>query len=172
MTTTRAQSDLIESISAALRYISDDHPADDITHLAKTYELEQSLMDDLDMHEPQAMKTSGEELTSLEALRIELHDKVNTLGIGAQGLGGVAAVLDVKIKMCPTHAASKPVARIPNGAATRMDGFVETMLAQTGLIAMIGKGERGPIAIEAINRHRSASLMASGELKTITLEPA
>jgi fumarate hydratase class I len=46
--------------------------------------------------------------------------------------------------------------------ATRMDKFTETMLAQTGLIAMIGKGERGPVAIEAIKKHRSASLMAVG----------
>jgi fumarate hydratase class I len=46
--------------------------------------------------------------------------------------------------------------------ATRMDKFTEIMLAQTGLIAMIGKGERGPLAIEAIKRHRAASLVAVG----------
>ena len=54
-----------------------------------------------------------------EELRIELYDKVNALGIGAQGLGGLSTVLDVKIFEYPTHAASKPVAMIPNCAATR-----------------------------------------------------
>ena len=238
----------------------------------------ESLMDDLDMHELQAKKASGAELSKVEALRIELYEKVNALGIGAQGLGGLATVLDVKIQMYPTHAASKPVAMIPNCAATRhahftldgsgpvyleapsldlwpkidwapdynkskrvdldqltpaevagwkpgetlllngkmltgrdaahkrisdmlakgeklpvdftnrviyyvgpvdpiageavgpagpttatrMDGFTETMLAETGLIAMIGKAERGPVAIEAIKKHKSAYLMAVG----------
>lgn len=214
----------------------------------------------------------------LEELRIELYEKVNALGIGAQGLGGLSTVLDVKIATYPTHAASKPVAMIPNCAATRhahvvldgsgpaymdppsldlwpdvhwqpdynkskkvnldtltreevaswkpgdtlllsgkmltgrdaahkriqdmlakgeklpvdftnrviyyvgpvdpvrdevvgpagpttatrMDKFTEMMLAQTGLIAMIGKAERGPVAIEAIKKHRSAYLMAVG----------
>src|SRR5438128_12561399 len=55
----------------------------------------------------------------IEALRIELYDKVNALGIGAQGLGGLSTILDVKILDWPTHAASKPVAMIPNCAATR-----------------------------------------------------
>ncbi|MDE1948405.1 MAG: fumarate hydratase, partial [Burkholderiales bacterium] len=55
----------------------------------------------------------------LEALRIELYEKVNALGIGAQGLGGLSTVLDVKIATWPTHAAGKPVAMIPNCAATR-----------------------------------------------------
>jgi fumarate hydratase, class I len=214
----------------------------------------------------------------LEELRIELYEKVNALGIGAQGLGGLTTVLDVKIATYPTHAAGKPVAMIPNCAATRhahvvldgsgpaymeppsldlwpkvnwapdekkskrvdlntltpaevaswkpgdtlllegrmltgrdaahkriqdmlakgeklpvdfknrviyyvgpvdpvrdevvgpagpttatrMDKFTETMLAQTGLIAMIGKAERGPVAIEAIKKHKSAYLMAVG----------
>ena len=238
----------------------------------------ESLMDDLDMHELQQKKASGAELTQVEALRIELYEKVNALGIGAQGLGGLSTVLDIKIKMYPTHAASKPVAMIPNCAATRhahfvmdgsgavyldppsldlwpdvdwapdynksrkvdlnaltpaevaswkpgdtlllngkmltgrdaahkriadmlakgeplpvdftnrviyyvgpvdpvrdeavgpagpttatrMDGFTETMLSQTGLIAMIGKAERGPAAIESIRKHKSAYLMAVG----------
>ncbi len=238
----------------------------------------ESLMDDLDMYELQAKSSKGDKLTQVEDLRLELYDKVNALGIGAQGLGGLTTVLDVKIKMYPTHAASKPVAMIPNCAATRhahftldgsgpayltppsldlwpnvnwmpdtqkskrvdlntltkaevaawkpgdtlllngkmltgrdaahkriqdmlskgeklpvdftnrviyyvgpvdpvrdeavgpagpttatrMDKFVETMLSQTGLISMIGKGERGPVAIEAIKRHKSASLMAVG----------
>jgi fumarate hydratase, class I len=214
----------------------------------------------------------------LEELRIELYEKVNALGIGAQGLGGLTTVLDVKIATYPTHAAGKPVAMIPNCAATRhahvvmdgsgpaymeppslslwpdvhwapdyqasrkvdlntltpaevaswkpgqtlllsgkmltgrdaahkriadmlakgeplpvdfrnraiyyvgpvdpvrdevvgpagpttatrMDKFTEMMLAQTGLITMIGKAERGPVAIEAIKKHKSAYLMAVG----------
>ena len=238
----------------------------------------ESLMEDLDMYALQAKAAKGEKLTPTEDLRLELHDKVNALGIGAQGLGGLTTVLDVKIKMYPTHAASKPVAMIPNCAATRhahfvldgsgpvyldppsldswpkvdwqpdtqksqrvdlntltpaqvaswkpgqtlllngkmltgrdaahkriqdmlaqgeklpvdftnrviyyvgpvdpvrdeavgpagpttstrMDKFTEMMLAQTGLIAMIGKAERGPAAIEAIRKHQSAYLMAVG----------
>jgi len=58
-----------------------------------------------------------------EELRIELMEKVNNLGIGAQGLGGLTTVLDVKVKDCPTHAANKPVAIIPNCAATRLCKF-------------------------------------------------
>lgn len=238
----------------------------------------ESLMDDLDMYELQAKSSRGDKLNKVEEMRLELYHKVNALGIGAQGLGGLTTVLDVKIKMYPTHAASKPVAMIPNCAATRhahfvmdgsgpvymnppsldlwpnvnwapdynkskkvnldtltkeevaswkpgdtlllngkmltgrdaahkrikdmlargeklpvdftnrviyyvgpvdpvrdeavgpagpttatrMDGFTEMMLAETGLIAMIGKSERGPVAIEAIKKHRSAYLMAVG----------
>ena len=234
----------------------------------------QSLMDDIDMYELKARGPS----TQVEELRIELCDKINALGIGAQGLGGLTTVLDVKIAMYPTHAASKPVAMIPNCAATRhahfvldgsgaayltppsldlwpdvkwapdynrskkvdlntlmkeevaawkpgdtlllsgkmltgrdaahkriqdmlsrgetlpvdftnrviyyvgpvdpvrdevvgpagpttatrMDKFTEMMLAQTGLIGMIGKAERGPAGIEAIKAHKSAYLMAVG----------
>ncbi len=213
-----------------------------------------------------------------EELRIELYEKINALGIGAQGLGGLTTVLDVKIMMHPTHAASKPVAMIPNCAATRhahfvldgsgpayieppllsewpdvswapdtersqrvdlntltkeqvaswkpgqtlllngkmltgrdaahkriqdmlskgeklpvdftnrviyyvgpvdpvrdevvgpagpttatrMDKFTDMMLEKTGLIAMIGKAERGPATIESIKQHQSAYLMAVG----------
>ncbi len=238
----------------------------------------QSLMEDIDMYELQAKSSSGAVLTKVEALRLELFEKVNALGIGAQGLGGLTTVLDIKINMYPTHAAGKPVAMIPNCAATRhahfvmdgsgpvyleppsldvwpdvhwtpdyvksrkvdlntlskaevaswkpgdtlllngkmltgrdaahkriqqmlakgeklpvdftnrviyyvgpvdpvrdeavgpagpttatrMDGFTEMMLAQTGLIAMIGKAERGPTGIEAIKKHKSAYLMAVG----------
>ena len=238
----------------------------------------ESLMDDIDMYELQAKAAKGEKLTQTEELRLELFDKVYALSIGAQGLGGLTTLLDIKIKMYPTHAASKPVAMIPNCAATRhahfvmdgsgpvymdppsldlwpqvdwmpdtqkskrvnldtltpaevaswkpgdtlllngkmltgrdaahkriqdmlakgeqlpvdftnrviyyvgpvdpvkdeavgpagpttatrMDGFTEMMLAQTGLIAMIGKAERGPVAIEAIKKHQSAYLMAVG----------
>uniref|UniRef100_UPI0035B0C86B fumarate hydratase n=1 Tax=Hylemonella sp. TaxID=2066020 RepID=UPI0035B0C86B len=238
----------------------------------------ESLMDDIDMYELQQKAAKGEKLTQVEQLRLELYEKVNALGIGAQGLGGLTTVLDVKIKMYPTHAASKPVAMIPNCAATRhahfvmdgsgpvyldapsldlwpdvnwtpdtqkskrvdlntltkeevaswkpgdtlllngkmltgrdaahkriadmlakgeklpvdftnrviyyvgpvdpvkgeavgpagpttatrMDKFTETMLGQTGLIAMIGKAERGPEAVEVIRKYKSAYLMAVG----------
>jgi fumarate hydratase, class I len=238
----------------------------------------QSLMEDIDMYELQAKSSKGEPISQVEALRLELFDKVNALGIGAQGLGGLTTVLDVKIKLYPTHAAGKPVAMIPNCAATRhahfvmdgsgpvyldppsldlwpnvnwtpdteksqrvdlntltkaqvaawkpgqtlllngkmltgrdaahkriqdmlakgeklpvdftnrviyyvgpvdpvgdeavgpagpttatrMDKFTDTMLEQTGLIAMIGKAERGPAAIESIKQHKSAYLMAVG----------
>ena len=234
----------------------------------------ESLMDSIDMSELLMRGPSNK----VEALRIELYEKVNALGIGAQGLGGLTTVLDVKIAMAPTHAASKPVAMIPNCAATRhahfvldgsgpsyceppslsewpdvnwmpdtetsrrvdlntltpeevaswtpgqtlllngkmltgrdaahkriadmlakgeslpvdfrnrviyyvgpvdpvrdevvgpagpttatrMDKFTETMLAQTGLIAMVGKAERGPVAIESIRKHKRAYLMAVG----------
>ena len=80
----------------------------------------ESLMDPIDMHELLARGPSNK----LEELRIELYEKVNALGIGAQGLGGLTTVLDVKISTYPTHAASKPVAMIPNCAATRHAHFV------------------------------------------------
>ncbi|HUH88336.1 MAG TPA: fumarate hydratase [Pusillimonas sp.] len=234
----------------------------------------QALMDDIDMYE---LLLRGPE-NKLEELRIELYEKVNALGIGAQGLGGLTTVLDVKINTFPTHAASKPVAMIPNCAATRhvhftldgsgpaqltppalsdwpdvnwapdynksqqvdlnsltkeqvaawkpgqtlllsgkmltgrdaahkriqemlergeqlpvdftnrviyyvgpvdpvreevvgpagpttatrMDKFTDMMLEKTGLISMIGKAERGPVAIESIRKHGSAYLMAVG----------
>ncbi len=74
-----------------------------------------ALMDPIDMQE---LLQRGPQ-SAIEELRIELYEKVNALGIGAQGLGGLTTVLDVKIKDYPTHAASKPVAMIPNCAATR-----------------------------------------------------
>lgn len=78
------------------------------------------LMEHVDIHDLQerGAKTRGEEL------RLELYDKVNDLGIGAQGLGGLTTVLDVKIKEYPTHAANKAIAMIPNCAATRHVHFV------------------------------------------------
>ena len=234
----------------------------------------ESLMEDIDMFDLLKRGPANQ----VEELRIELFEKANALGIGAQGLGGLTTVLDVKIRMYPTHAASKPVAMIPNCAATRhahfvmdgtgpvyleapplsawpdvqwkpntersqrvnldtltpaevaawkpgqtlllngriltgrdaahkriqemlargeqlpvdftnrviyyvgpvdpvrdevvgpagpttatrMDKFTEMMLANTGLISMIGKAERGTIAIEAIKKHQSAYLMAVG----------
>jgi len=234
----------------------------------------ESLMAPVDIDELIARGPSSR----IEELRLELYEKVNALGIGAQGLGGLTTVLDVKILDYPTHAASLPVAMIPNCAATRhvhfhldgagpavltppslsdwphvswqpdtekslrvnldtltpaevaawkpgqtlllngkmltgrdaahkriadmlakgerlpvdftnrviyyvgpvdpvrdevvgpagpttatrMDKFTEMMLGETGLIAMVGKAERGPAAIEAIKKHRSAYLMAVG----------
>ena len=234
-----------------------------------------SLMDPIDI---QQLKAKGPE-SKVEELRLELFDKVNALGIGAQGLGGLTTVLDIKILDYPTHAASKPVAMIPNCAATRhvhftldgngtaelptpkledwpqvtwdagassrrvnldevtaeqiqtwktgetillsgklltgrdaahkrihelmtsgeglpegvdfnnrfiyyvgpvdpvrdeavgpagpttatrMDKFTEFMLEQTGLLGMVGKAERGPVAIEAIKKHKAVYLIAVG----------
>ncbi|MBC9070988.1 fumarate hydratase [Thauera sp. CAU 1555] len=238
----------------------------------------ESLMAPVDIHELKAKAASGAALTRVEELRLELMEKVNALGIGAQGLGGLTTVLDVKIMDYPTHAASLPVAMIPNCAATRhvhfhldgsgpakletpkledwpdvtwkadtnvatrvnldtltreevaswkpgqilllngkmltgrdaahkriqdmlakgeklpvdftnrviyyvgpvdpvrdevvgpagpttatrMDKFTRMMLEQTGLISMIGKSERGPVAIDAIRDNKSAYLMAVG----------
>jgi fumarate hydratase class I len=234
-----------------------------------------ALFEPIDIHEVRARGPRNR----IEELRLEILHKVNALGIGAQGLGGLTTVLDVKIKDYPTHAASLPVAVIPNCAATRhahfvldgsgpaqldppdlslwptltyqaspesrrvnldtltraevatwkpgerlllsgrmltgrdaahkrlsqlieagqplpagldftnrviyyvgpvdpvrgeavgpagpttatrMDKFTELMLARTGLIAMVGKAERGPEAIEAIRKHQAAYLMAVG----------
>ncbi len=238
----------------------------------------ESLMEPVNIQQVADKAARGEKLTRVEELRLELMEKVNALGIGAQGLGGLSTVLDVKILDYPTHAASLPVAMIPNCAATRhvhfhldgsgpakleaprledwpavtwqadtqtskrvdlntltreevaswkpgqtlllngrmltgrdaahkriadmlakgeklpvdftnrviyyvgpvdpvrdevvgpagpttatrMDKFTEMMLAQTGLISMVGKSERGPAAIEAIRKHKSAYLMAVG----------
>jgi fumarate hydratase class I len=233
----------------------------------------ESLMEPIDMAE---LKTRGAK-TAVDKLRVELYDRVNALGIGAQGLGGLSTVLDVKIRTYPAHAANRPVAMIPNCAATRhahfvldgtgpaefeepklsdwpavtwkpdasskpvnldkltreevaswkpgqrlllsgklltgrdaahkriqefleqkkplpvdftnrviyyvgpvdpvrdevvgpagpttstrMDKFTDTMLGKTGLIAMVGKAERGPTAIESIRKHKAAYLMAVG----------
>ena len=233
----------------------------------------EALMEPIDMAE---LKARGPN-SKLEELRVELYDKVNALGIGAQGLGGLSTVLDVKIRTYPVHAANRPVAMIPNCAATRhahfvldgsgpaefeapklsdwpaitwspdasskrvdldqltreevaswkpgqrlllsgklltgrdaahkriqdfleqkkplpvdftnrviyyvgpvdpvrdevvgpagpttstrMDKFTDTMLGKTGLIAMVGKAERGPAAIESIRKHKAAYLMAVG----------
>jgi fumarate hydratase class I len=78
------------------------------------------LMEPVDIYELMERGPSNR----IEGLRLELFEKVNQLGIGAQGLGGMSTVLDVKIKDYPTHAASLPVAMIPNCAATRHAHFV------------------------------------------------
>ncbi len=80
----------------------------------------ESLMAPIDIHE---LRTRGPK-NRAEELRLEIFDAVNNLGIGAQGLGGLTTVLDVKILDYPTHAANKPVAMIPNCAATRHAHFV------------------------------------------------
>ena len=79
----------------------------------------ETLMEPIDIHELIARGPR----TTLEELRLQIYDSVNALGIGAQGLGGLTTVLDVKIKDYPTHAANKPVALIPNCAATRHTHF-------------------------------------------------
>ncbi|HIG39825.1 MAG: fumarate hydratase [bacterium] len=244
--------------------------AEKATLLAK-----RSLMEPIDIHELQARGAESR----IEELRLELFEKVNALGIGAQGLGGLTTVLDIKIMDYPTHAANLPVAMIPNCAATRhvhfvldgsgpaklpvpkledwpeitweagpssrrvdldtvtkedveswqpgetilisgkmltgrdaahkrirdlfaegkglpagvdfdgrfiyyvgpvdpvreevvgpagpttatrMDGYTEMMLENTGLLGMIGKAERGPAAIESIREHQAVYLMAVG----------
>src|SRR3546814_10177323 len=80
----------------------------------------ESLMEPIDIVD---LKSRGPS-NRLEEMRLELFDKVNALGIGAQGLGGLTTVLDIKIKDYPTHAANLPVAMIPNCAATRHAHFV------------------------------------------------
>ncbi|KAF1687653.1 fumarate hydratase [Pseudoxanthomonas broegbernensis] len=90
----------------------------------------ESLMEHIDIQELIARGPSSR----VEELRIELYEKVNALGIGAQGLGGLTTVLDVKIKDYPTHAANLPVAMIPNCAATRHAHFT--------------LDGRGPVALE------------------------
>ena len=93
-----------------------------------------ALMEPVDIFDLQEKaKTAGGSLTTEDKLRLEIMQRVNALGIGAQGLGGLTTVLDVKIKSCPTHAASKPVVMIPNCAATRhahftLDGSGEAVL--------------------------------------------
>jgi len=91
----------------------------------------ESLMDEIDIQEllERGAKTRAEEL------RIEIYKKVNALGIGAQGLGGLTTVLDVKVRDYPTHAANLPITMIPNCAATRHAHFV--------------LDGHGPVALEA-----------------------
>ena len=89
----------------------------------------ESLMEPIDI---QVLKEKGAS-NRIEELRLELYEKVNNLGIGAQGLGGLTTVLDVKITDYPTHVASLPVAIIPNCAATR---HVEFTLDGTGVAAL------------------------------------
>ena len=103
-----------------------------------------ALLDPIDLP---AIRARGP-ATAEEVLRVELHDRINALGVGAQGLGGLTTVLDVKLRTFPTHAASLPVALIPQCAADR---HVHFTLDGTGLAA-----------IETIARHGCAYLVAVG----------
>jgi fumarate hydratase class I len=79
----------------------------------------ESIMAPVDIHDLMAKAQSGATLTRPEQLRLELFEKINALGVGAQGLGGLTTVLDVKVLDYPCHAANLPVALVPNCAATR-----------------------------------------------------
>ncbi|MFM1847208.1 MAG: hypothetical protein RL417_682 [Pseudomonadota bacterium] len=124
----------------------------------------ESLMAPVDIH---ALKARGAK-TRAEELRLELFEKVNQLGIGAQGLGGLSTVLDVKVLEYPTHAASLPIAMIPNCAATRhihfeLDGSGPAKLAPPALsewpsVALdLGKGAR-KIDLSTVTRAEVATL--------------
>jgi len=120
--------------------------------------------------------------TSAEKLRLELFDKVNALGIGAQGLGGLTTVLDIKVSDYPTHAASKPVAMIPNCAATRhihftLDGSGAADLPTPKLddwpeIALADKESARAVNLDTLSREDIAqwqpgeTLLLSGKLLT------
>ncbi|MCK5880222.1 MAG: fumarate hydratase [Sinobacterium sp.] len=113
-----------------------------------------ALLQPLDIQE---LIAKGAETRS-EELRVELFEKVNKLGIGAQGLGGLTTVLDVKVMDCPTHAANKPVAIIPNCAATRWTKFT-----------LDGSG---PVALEApkLEDWPEVTREVGGNVKRINLQ--
>lgn len=137
----------------------------------------EALMEPIDITD---LKARGAQ-TRTEQLRLELHEKINALGIGAQGLGGLTTVLDVKIKDYPTHAANLPVAMIPNCAATRHAHFV---LDGSGPVALqppsledwpqltydASKGKR--VSLDAITKEEMAAwqpgdvLLLNGRLLT------
>ena len=138
----------------------------------------QSLMAPIDI---QALRQRGAETTA-EKLRLELYDKVNALGIGAQGLGGLTTVLDVKVLDYPTHAASKPVALIPNCAATRhihftLDGSGPAQLPVPKLedwpeVALAGTEQARRVNLDTVTRddiktwRPGETLLLSGRLLT------
>ncbi|MBK7134801.1 MAG: fumarate hydratase [Rhodocyclales bacterium] len=141
----------------------------------------ESLMAPVDIQDLIARGQKGEKLTRAEELRLELYDKVNALGIGAQGLGGLTTVLDVKILDYPTHAASLPVAMIPNCAATRhahfhLDGSGAAKLDPPDLddwpklVYDASKGKR--VDLDTVTREQVASwqpgdvLLLNGKLLT------
>lgn len=137
----------------------------------------ESLMEHIDIHELMERGPSNR----VEELRLELFEKVNALGIGAQGLGGLTTVLDVKIRDYPTHAASLPVAMIPNCAATRhveftLDGSGPAVLepprhSDWPQISLEGGGARR-VNIDKVTKEEIAgwkpgeSLLISGKLLT------
>jgi fumarate hydratase class I len=126
----------------------------------------ESLMEHIDIHE---LKARGPQ-NRVEELRLELFEKVNALGIGAQGLGGLTTVLDVKIKDYPTHAASLPVAMIPNCAATR---HVEFTLDGSGpAILTPPKPEDWPeISLEGGTKARRVSIDNITKAEIATWKP-
>jgi fumarate hydratase class I len=112
----------------------------------------EALLDEIDI---QALQQRGP-VNRVEELRLELYDKANALGIGAQGLGGLTTVLDVKIKEYPTHAASLPVAMIPNCAATRhlhftLDGSGPARFAPLSLSDWPDIAWNGPAGARRVN---------------------
>lgn len=117
----------------------------------------QGMMQPLNIQELQAR---GAQTTS-EKLRLEIYEKVNQLGIGAQGLGGLTTVMDIKITEYPTHASSLPVAMIPNCAATRhihftLDGNGPTQLSVPKLsdwpeIALSGRDQARRVDLDSLN---------------------
>ncbi len=126
----------------------------------------EALMQPIDMHE--LIKRGPN--NAIEELRIELYDKVNALGIGAQGLGGLSTVLDVKILDYPTHAASNPVGMIPNCAATRhahftLDGSGAVKLDPPDLAAL-AEGAMGAVAERPPRRSRHAHRGGSRHVET------
>ena len=138
----------------------------------------EALMEHIDIHELRARGPANRK----EELRLELFEKINALGIGAQGLGGLTTVLDVKINDFPTHAASLPVALIPNCAATRhvefsLDGSGPADLAPPSLeewpqITWEAGGDARRVDLDAITKEDVASwqpgerLLLSGKLLT------
>lgn len=138
----------------------------------------ESLMAPIDMHELKARGASNR----LEELRLEIYEKVNALGIGAQGLGGLSTVLDVKILDYPTHAASLPIAIIPNCAATRhihfeLDGSGQAIFEAPSLddwpnISWQPSAESQRVSLDTITRDQIQSwkpgqtLLLNGKLLT------
>ncbi|KAF0101554.1 MAG: fumarate hydratase class I anaerobic [bacterium] len=130
----------------------------------------EALLDPIDI---QDLKARGPR-NKVEELRLELLDKVNALGIGAQGLGGLTTVLDVKIKDYPTHAASLPVGLIPNCAATRhihfsLDGsgpavFTPPPLSAWPEIAMQGPATARRVNLDTLTRAETATWKAGEQL--------
>lgn len=138
----------------------------------------ESLMAPIDIQQLKARGASNR----AEQLRLQLHDKINRLGIGAQGLGGLTTVLDVKVLDYPTHATSLPVAMIPNCAATRhvhfvLDGSGPAQLPVPRLqdwpqVALAAGGDLRRVNLDAMTRDEMATwkpgekLLLSGKLLT------
>ena len=130
----------------------------------------EAMMAPIDIHELQARSAR----TRAEALRLELFERINALGIGAQGLGGLTTVLDVKVLDCPTHAANKPVAIIPNCTATRhvhfkLDGSGPAVLTPPDLsdwpdVVYEPGAEAKRVDLDAVTREEAATWRAGDTL--------